>query len=138
MASWFDYIALFVTVVLFAGFVYGMVAITSSISSGINNAKTQLKERGIHVSDKGVSVKTASRFNREDYIDATQRGFIKGMSAASFGTADNLEAKTPVLNRTTSSQSNGSAISASASGDSMDNGEKKKHRFGLKRRQSGQ
>ena len=106
----------------------------------------RLKERGIHVSDKGVSVKTSSRFNREDYIDATQRGFIKSMSAASFGTADNIDEKTPVLNRTNSthstsgSGSGSGSIAPSISGDSLDtgNGEKKKFRFGLKRRQSGQ
>lgn len=63
-----------------------------------------LKNKGLHISDKGVSVKTSSRFNREDYLDATQRGFIKAMGASSFGTADNIE-KTPVLSRQASSTS---------------------------------
>jgi hypothetical protein len=33
----------------------------------------RLKNKGWNVSDKGVSVKTSQRFNREDYVDATQR-----------------------------------------------------------------
>lgn len=33
----------------------------------------RLKEKGLDISDKGVSVKTTKRLNREDYVDATQR-----------------------------------------------------------------
>lgn len=32
-----------------------------------------LKTRGLTISDKGVSIKTSKRFDREDYVDATQR-----------------------------------------------------------------
>ena len=63
----------------------------------------RLKSRGVNISDKGVSVKTTSRFNREDYLDATQRGVIKAMSAASFGPGENPEDKVPVISRTNSS-----------------------------------
>jgi hypothetical protein len=51
-----------------------------------------LKEKGVNLSDKGVSIKTQSRFSREDYIDATQRAFMKlpASGAASFGHADDI------------------------------------------------
>ncbi|KAL1744741.1 hypothetical protein HDZ31DRAFT_63802 [Schizophyllum fasciatum] len=50
----------------------------------MENTKAKLKERGFDVSKGGVSVKTSGRVERDDYIDATQRGFIKAMNAASF------------------------------------------------------
>lgn len=63
-----------------------------------------MKEKGYEISGKGVSIKTAKRFDRQDYIDATQRfvrpcflsrkptylicplyrGMMKTMTAASF------------------------------------------------------
>ena len=33
----------------------------------------RMKDKGYEVSDKGVSIKTSKRFDRQDYIDATQR-----------------------------------------------------------------
>ncbi|KAF9231736.1 hypothetical protein BU15DRAFT_55800 [Melanogaster broomeanus] len=48
----------------------------------------RLEGKGIRISDKGVSVKTQRRFDREDYVDATPRGSIKALNAASFGPAD--------------------------------------------------
>lgn len=39
-----------------------------------------LANKGLHVSDKGVSVKTSKRFDREDYVDATQR-YVTSSSA---------------------------------------------------------
>jgi hypothetical protein len=35
-----------------------------------------LQSRGISISDKGVSIKTSKRFDREDYVDATQRSAL--------------------------------------------------------------
>ena len=32
-----------------------------------------LKTKGLDISDKGVSIKTQKRFDRENYVDATQR-----------------------------------------------------------------
>lgn len=32
-----------------------------------------MKAKGVHITDKGLSVKTSKRFDREDYVDATQR-----------------------------------------------------------------
>ena len=35
--------------------------------------QNRLKGKGLNVSKSGVSVKTDKRFNREEYLDATQR-----------------------------------------------------------------
>ncbi|PIL32437.1 hypothetical protein GSI_05139 [Ganoderma sinense ZZ0214-1] len=48
-------------------------------------ATSQLKKQGVDVSRHGVSVKTDKRFDREQYLDATQRGFIKAFNASSAG-----------------------------------------------------
>jgi len=65
-----------------------------------------LKTKGLDISAKGVSIKTQKRFDREHYVDATQRcvriyvcllgfslvsylrGFVRAMGASSFGKAD--------------------------------------------------
>jgi hypothetical protein len=77
-----------------------------------------LKTRGVDISDRGVKVKTNKRFDRDDYVDATQRSFIKAMGAASFGQASpagtptpKSTLNTPPLQRATSSQSYNSSIS---------------------------
>ncbi|TDL23441.1 hypothetical protein BD410DRAFT_897515 [Rickenella mellea] len=107
MASWFDVVALLITAAVFGGTIYGVVYIAQQLSQTVKSTKETLKERGLHISDSGVSVKTNSRFNREDYIDATQRGLLKTMSASSFGTPDEA-VKTPVLSRQDSAASTGS------------------------------
>ena len=46
----------------------------------------RLQTRGVEVSSRGVSVKTHSKLsNRENYFDATQRGFIRAFNASSRG-----------------------------------------------------
>lgn len=77
-----------------------------------------------------MSVRTSSRFNREDYVDATQRGFIKAMNASSFATADNVEGSStpvPVVSRSISGISTGSNLSEKT----------RKHRFSLRKKNEG-
>jgi len=33
----------------------------------------RLRAQGLHISEKGISIKTNKRFDRDDYVDATQR-----------------------------------------------------------------
>jgi hypothetical protein len=65
----------------------------------------RLKSKGLDITGEGISVKTSRRFDRGDYVDATQRcehypssstqgltlythrGFIKAMNASSFGSS---------------------------------------------------
>jgi len=88
MASWIDFFALVLTLSIAGGLVYGVLYISKQIKEGMNTTKERLKNKGLHISESGVSIKTSKRFDRDDYVDATQRGFIKAMSAASFGKAD--------------------------------------------------
>ena len=66
------------------------------------SGRHSLKEKGVNISDKGVSLKTQQRFTREDYIDATQRAFMKlpASGAASFGHADDINKPSPPMKRT--------------------------------------
>ncbi|EJD00550.1 uncharacterized protein FOMMEDRAFT_47198, partial [Fomitiporia mediterranea MF3/22] len=79
------------TAAAFVGAILAVKFIAEQISSTVTATKESLKNRGLHISDKGVSVKTTSRYTLEDYVDATQRGFIKAMNAGSFSTAENIE-----------------------------------------------
>ncbi|EJF59435.1 hypothetical protein DICSQDRAFT_138567 [Dichomitus squalens LYAD-421 SS1] len=46
---------------------------------------SSLKGKGVDVSQNGLSVKTDKKLDREQYLDATQRGFIKAFNASSGG-----------------------------------------------------
>ncbi|KAL5480293.1 hypothetical protein ACEPAI_1563 [Sanghuangporus weigelae] len=157
MTSWFDLLALTLIFAAFVGAIIGVRFIANQISSAMAATKESLKDRGLIISDKGVSVRTSSRYSREDYVDATQRGFIKAMNAATFNkpgassaslSSDKEKEKRgslgstvpPSLSRhasstsvnTTGSTSGSASVNAGASG----NGGKKK-RLGLLRRGSG-
>jgi len=84
MANWLDLISLLATVAVFGGIVYAVLVVVRSVSQGVESAKEGLKTKGVHITDKGVSVKTSKRFDREDYVDATQRNFVKAVNASSF------------------------------------------------------
>jgi len=86
MANFGDFLALLATIAVFGGIIYGILYVMGSVSEGVKSTKDKLKEKGLDISDKGVSVKTSKRMNREDYVDATQRGLIRAMEASSFGT----------------------------------------------------
>ncbi|KAF9231388.1 hypothetical protein BU15DRAFT_68380 [Melanogaster broomeanus] len=76
------------TTLIFVGTTLGVVYVVKQVSSGVKTTKESHESKGIRISDKGVSVKTQNGFDREDYVDATQRSFIKALNAASFGPAD--------------------------------------------------
>ncbi|KAL1701593.1 hypothetical protein EV121DRAFT_272314 [Schizophyllum commune] len=84
MAGWTDILVLIVVVAILSGVTYGVIVASQQVSTSVQNTKAKLKDRGFDVSRGGVSVKTSGRIERDDYIDATQRGFIKAMNAASF------------------------------------------------------
>ncbi|KAG1792752.1 uncharacterized protein HD556DRAFT_1377658 [Suillus plorans] len=84
MASWIDIIAFLTTTILFVGTIFGIVLIAKRLSAAVQNTKQSLQNKGISISDKGVSIKTSKRFDRENYVDATQRGIIKVLDASNF------------------------------------------------------
>ncbi|KAG7087316.1 hypothetical protein E1B28_013293 [Marasmius oreades] len=114
MASWFDVISFLLTALFFGGVIYGVLYLVRSVTQGIETTKEKLKERGYDVSAGGVKVKTSKRFDRDDYVDATQRGFVKAMEASTFrkgGAQTTPRSQSlgvdspPLVKRTTSSNS---------------------------------
>ncbi|KAI0641659.1 hypothetical protein C8Q79DRAFT_918996, partial [Trametes meyenii] len=73
------------TVSVISALAYGGYLAMRAISQAVQATKDSLKSKGVNVSKSGVSVKTNKRYEREDYLDATQRGFIKAMKASSGG-----------------------------------------------------
>ncbi|KIK57382.1 hypothetical protein GYMLUDRAFT_112243, partial [Collybiopsis luxurians FD-317 M1] len=64
------------TIAVFAGITYAIISVQGLVSEGVESTKDKLKEKGYSISDKGLSVKTLKRMNREDYVDATQRSML--------------------------------------------------------------
>ena len=50
-----------------------ILLVVNRVSTFASTTKEKLKAKGYHVSAQGVAVQTQKRFNREDYVDATQR-----------------------------------------------------------------
>ncbi|KAF9074586.1 hypothetical protein BDP27DRAFT_1316499 [Rhodocollybia butyracea] len=110
MATLGDFLALITTIAVFGGVIYVILKLSGSVSEGVKSTKVKLKEKGYDISDKGVSVKTSKRMNREDYVDATQRGLIRALGASSFGNGQDgntlappQQSTPPTLSRTSSS-----------------------------------
>ena len=114
-----------------------------------------LKSKGLNITDQGVSLKTSKRYDREDYIDSTQRcvsinshrffaiqflispyrGFIKAMGAASFGTSDSNMSTPSNSSTSLPPKRQDSASSIPGVGDEKE--KEKKGRFGMRRAFSG-
>ncbi|KAF5375915.1 hypothetical protein D9615_008186 [Tricholomella constricta] len=111
MANWIDFFSLVLTLIIAGGVIYGILFISKQITQRMESTKekyafsppsavcipliisvpppARLKNRGLTVSNKGVSIKTSKRFDREDYMDATQRGVVKAFGASTFGSHGN-------------------------------------------------
>jgi len=85
MASWIDVFSLLATTLFFVGIVLGVLYAARAISSSFQSTKASLQQRGITLSRDGVSLKTEKRFDRDAYLDATQRGLVKALGAATVG-----------------------------------------------------
>lgn len=84
MASWIDILSLLVTIGVLGGTAWGIVYAVKQVTESFQMTKQKMKDKGYELSGKGVSIKTSKRFDRQDYIDATQRNMIKTMTATSF------------------------------------------------------
>ncbi|KAG5635873.1 hypothetical protein H0H81_009831 [Sphagnurus paluster] len=111
MANWIDFLSLVLTLGIVGGVIYGILYISRQVRESVEGYKESLKDKGVSISKKGVSVKTSKRFDREDYIDATQRNFVKAVSAAKFGHGETNGVTSTAMHRTASS------ISSNSSGD---------------------
>ncbi|KAF7320939.1 hypothetical protein HMN09_00180600 [Mycena chlorophos] len=83
MTNWVDLLSFGATIAVFGGIIYVVLLVVRGVSQGVENAKEGLKTKGVHITDKGVALKTDKRFDREDYVDATQRGLINVVNASS-------------------------------------------------------
>ncbi|KAJ3543686.1 hypothetical protein NMY22_g3051 [Coprinellus aureogranulatus] len=70
-------------IIVISAVVYGVNVASKQINEGMASTKESLKAKGVDISASGVSMKTDKRLERQDYIDATQRGFIKTLQASS-------------------------------------------------------
>jgi len=125
MASWLDFLVLFVTLSVVGGVGYGVLFISKQISQGLASTKENLKSKGLTISKQGVSVKTSRRFERSDYVDATRRGFVKAYGASSFGNNTQNVASPGKMQR----QESSSSVKSMSSGE-----EKKKTMSNMFRR----
>lgn len=96
---------------------------------------SRLGKKGLHITPSGLSVKTDKRFDREDYIDATQRGIIKTMGAASFGQVD--EKGNHLDKGMIERKMSGGSSPSLGNGEEKEKEKEKKSRFGLRRGLSG-
>ncbi|TFK21569.1 hypothetical protein FA15DRAFT_672442 [Coprinopsis marcescibilis] len=83
-----DIFSLITTITLCAGFVFFAVYGLRTIQAGIASTKESLKSKGLTVSRTGVSLKTDKRMDRDEYLNATQRGFVNLVEASSFRRGD--------------------------------------------------
>ncbi|KAI0721767.1 hypothetical protein C8Q72DRAFT_77892 [Fomitopsis betulina] len=86
MANWIDVFSLVLTLSIAGGVVFGLMYVGKATSQAAEATKASLKSRGVNLSKEGVSIKTDKRWDRDDYLDATQRGFVKAYNNSSFGT----------------------------------------------------
>jgi len=111
MSTWLDVVAFVVTFSVIGAAIWGITIASKQIKESVQSTKETLKSKGLDISGEGISVKTSRRFDRGDYVDATQRGFIKAMSASSFGstTPDSpgpgRNTTPPVVSKTVSEES---------------------------------
>ncbi|TBU42500.1 hypothetical protein BD309DRAFT_866206 [Dichomitus squalens] len=59
--------------------------------TSLTASHSSLMGKGVDVSENGLSVKTDKKLDREQYLDATQRGFIKAFNASSGGNRSTSE-----------------------------------------------
>jgi hypothetical protein len=78
-----DLFALIFTLAILGGILYVVFHTNKAMNGAVRTAKEKLESKGLHVSSTGIAVKTEKRFDREAYMDATQRGFVRALHASS-------------------------------------------------------
>ncbi|KAG9024676.1 hypothetical protein FS842_005427 [Serendipita sp. 407] len=74
---------------ILVGIVFAIITVSGKVQEAVKSTQASLNDKGVNLSASGMSVKTDKNISREDYLDATQRGIINTMKAASFGAPDN-------------------------------------------------
>jgi len=102
-----DIFALFLTVIILTGVIYLIVSTNKAMDSVMQSAKQSLKSKGLDISSSGIAVKTDKVFDRESYMDATQRGIINALNASSHNHQSKRSTSATPLIRTESGATNG-------------------------------
>ncbi|KAF8962861.1 hypothetical protein BDZ97DRAFT_1920196 [Flammula alnicola] len=126
--AWLDLFSLLATIGVFAGVIYAIIFVTKTINEGVASTQESLKSKGLHVTSSGVSIKTSKRFDREDYVDATQRGVVKAMQSASIRRNDSSSPGKSVLAHPIEREVSGSSVKSTSSEEKK----KKRSMFGSK------
>ncbi|KIM31223.1 hypothetical protein M408DRAFT_327489 [Serendipita vermifera MAFF 305830] len=88
MTNWVDFLSVGIILSILVGVVYAVMTVTSKVQDTVKSTQESLNKKGVNLTASGVSVKTDKNLDREAYLDATQRGAINVMKAASFGAPD--------------------------------------------------
>ncbi|CCM02720.1 uncharacterized protein FIBRA_04827 [Fibroporia radiculosa] len=73
------------TLSIAAAIVCALLYMNKATRSAVQATKESLKNRGVDISRQGMSVKTKKRMDRDDYLDATQRGFVNAYKHSTYG-----------------------------------------------------
>lgn len=137
MATWTDYLSLALTFLLVVLIAYAALFVYRQIMNAKEWSKERLQKRGVNISEKGMSVKRKTRLaNREEYVDATQRGFIKALGSAYYGPVSGSEMHKPAPENGVDGNTwiKGSPNASIQSNSDRNNEEQKKVFGGLKNR----
>jgi len=85
MINWIDFIFAGIIITILIGIAFAVVTITGKIQDTVKSTKASLNDKGVNLTASGISVRTDKQMDREAYLDATQRGAINVIKAASFG-----------------------------------------------------
>jgi len=111
--------------------VVGALYVAKVVSDTIDQTKKTLNEKGVNVSASGISVKTSKHMTREDYLDATQRKFVKAIQTSTTSVTDS-----DGMTQQNGGQHNSPSIKRSSTGGSnrsADSAKKKSGLFGIRK-----
>ncbi|KAF9782480.1 hypothetical protein BJ322DRAFT_1111342 [Thelephora terrestris] len=131
MTHWLDTIYSVFTLALFIAVVTGAIYVVKTISTTIDETKKSLHDKGVNVSASGISVKTSKHMTREDYLDATQRNFVKAIQTSTTSTADS--GGTPQHDGSQHHPPSIKRSSTSSSNRSVESAKKKSNLFGIRK-----
>jgi len=131
MSNWLDIISFVACLALFIGVVTGAIYVAKAVSNAIDETKKSLSGRGVNVNASGISVKTDKHMTREDYLDATQRSFVKAIQTSTTSVTDGggVTKENPTQDYSPSIKRS----STSGSNRSTDSTKKKSGLFGIRK-----
>jgi len=92
MYKFYDLVSFLFTTAIVVGTFIVIALLVHAYSDALQATKSSLEKRGWKVSSHGMSVPVGKRklHDRENYLDATQRGLSRAANASTFGAAPRL------------------------------------------------